>query len=522
MDPPDASTSRATSAPPTARFQISQRNHTYTTTIHGAPPSPTTPNASHGAAQPPEITLTQPIIVSKTNAKSSFPVINRPGLEFLRTSMASISQHGASQVAHPMEFGDTAGLVSAKFMETSATDLSPKCEDNIARRMPHAFRPSPNSPDRRASTTSLNDRDLLRAVLGRCHYETEVPHRRSTITDLKVESPRASHWSDEDQFANRKISEDSAKPRNFKRVNSKTSIITSQDSSSNNVMRAKHGKAVVDALEMMHNGTQFLKYGNYGFPHFRHFHLTMDNKMIQWYSKKKNQRKTRIEVTRINEVVFGLRAERFQNARRKQAPLPVDLERNSFTIVYDSRSKALDLIAIHPREFQIWIIGLSQLLNTVKQMGPKALGAVNHIFLSKSNSRQGKDTLDRKTRANQARILGDKRDFPARPSPGGDEMANLVQGFLVETKSGVRASTEAEIKDKLLKLEKHFANLKKKITGNKYKNSLQYSCMQATLEKVKIGSMRRSITKGELKECDAAIWRANVAMEALEHMMACI
>jgi len=48
----------------------------------------------------------------------------------------------------------------------------------------------------------------------------------------------------------------------------------------------------MDCLAYMKKGTSFLKYGKFGFPHFRQFQLSPDNRKLVWYSKSKKLSET--------------------------------------------------------------------------------------------------------------------------------------------------------------------------------------------------------------------------------------
>jgi len=47
---------------------------------------------------------------------------------------------------------------------------------------------------------------------------------------------------------------------------------------------------VVNALEYMRKGCSMLKYGRYGYPHFRYFELSMNCEEFTWYSPKQRTR----------------------------------------------------------------------------------------------------------------------------------------------------------------------------------------------------------------------------------------
>jgi hypothetical protein len=48
----------------------------------------------------------------------------------------------------------------------------------------------------------------------------------------------------------------------------------------------------VDVLAYMKKGTPFLKYGTYGYPHFRQFQISDDNSKLMWFSSNKKMKDT--------------------------------------------------------------------------------------------------------------------------------------------------------------------------------------------------------------------------------------
>mmetsp|Transcript_19737 Transcript_19737/g.27383 ORF Transcript_19737/g.27383 Transcript_19737/m.27383 type:complete len:508 (-) Transcript_19737:73-1596(-) len=253
----------------------------------------------------------------------------------------------------------------------------------------------------------------------------------------------------------------------------------------------------IDALEIMHQGTQFLKYGSFGFPHFRHFHLTADNTALQWYSKKKNPRKTCILFKYIEDIVIGQKMPKFQ---RHRAP---ELERSSFSIIYDG-GKTLDLIAIQPREFKIWITGLRELLKLTGEMGSESLADVNHLYMTVK-------TTAKIPESERKKMLG------FIPSAEGEAFPDMRRNSGHGDKQMFK-----EVSAEYAKIQKRLEVLEKKLGTQKYELSPQFRTMKGIIKNVQgqMKPLKDLMLDGEFKACDDKIWRASVALESLEHMMA--
>jgi len=111
----------------------------------------------------------------------------------------------------------------------------------------------------------------------------------------------------------------------------------------------------------MKRGTAMLKYGRRGFPHFRRFQLSEDLTRLIWYSSKKNVEETSIGIAEIKEVLEGQKTEVF-----KQCTQP-SLEKASFSIVYGTKTKTLDLVAKSYEEAKLWTKGLRGLMKANQQ-----------------------------------------------------------------------------------------------------------------------------------------------------------
>lgn len=248
----------------------------------------------------------------------------------------------------------------------------------------------------------------------------------------------------------------------------------------------------IDAIEMMRQGTQFLKYGSYGFPHFRHFHLSENNKFIQWYSKNKHPKKTTVAIADIKELVLGQKMEKF---RRHKAP---ELEKSSFSLIYSS-GKTLDLIAIQPREFKIWITGLNVLIKLAREQGEAALQGIQNLYMTVKTT---------------SKLEGEKTVMNAH----GDAFPTLNRG----SQRGDKAM-EKSVSKEVQKLRKRFADCEKKISAPKFMACTRYSSMKLILTDVEknLKILQGHFEDGAFQDCDDSVWRSQVSLESLEHMMAC-
>lgn len=130
----------------------------------------------------------------------------------------------------------------------------------------------------------------------------------------------------------------------------------------------------INPLIYMKKGAVFLKYGEYGYPHFRQFELTNDNMKIRWFSNAKTIDKSTVDICDINEIRLGQTTSKFLKH------LVPSLERISFSIIYCNYQKTLDLIASDAMDFKIWIEGIKYLLQMYNEDGPKGVENANVLF----------------------------------------------------------------------------------------------------------------------------------------------
>merc|ERR1719350_1370694 len=83
-----------------------------------------------------------------------------------------------------------------------------------------------------------------------------------------------------------------------------------------------------DAIKSMENGTTLLKYGKYGKPKFKMFHLSRDHKYLVWFSQKKSSEETRIRIKEIRKIAIGSESKVVEKTKK------AELQETSFTIFY--------------------------------------------------------------------------------------------------------------------------------------------------------------------------------------------
>merc|ERR1712228_768139 len=122
-----------------------------------------------------------------------------------------------------------------------------------------------------------------------------------------------------------------------------------------------------NVIESMEQGTTLLKYGKYGKPKYKMFHLSADHKYLEWYSQKKSSQETRIRIKDIKKISIGSDSKVVQKTKKK------DLHETSFTIFYgkpkDSEKmwKNLTVTAKNDKEAFVWAQGLKILSDASKQ-----------------------------------------------------------------------------------------------------------------------------------------------------------
>jgi len=108
----------------------------------------------------------------------------------------------------------------------------------------------------------------------------------------------------------------------------------------------------VKAVERMRRGSNLLKHTHYGFPHLRQFQLSDDKKRLVWYSGAKKKEDSVVYLEEVVEIKLGQQTPTFLHYR-----LPM-LEHLSFSLVYGTKGKTIDLTCKDEFEFDHWITGL--------------------------------------------------------------------------------------------------------------------------------------------------------------------
>merc|ERR1712083_90947 len=122
-----------------------------------------------------------------------------------------------------------------------------------------------------------------------------------------------------------------------------------------------------DVIESMEQGTTLLKYGKYGKPKYKMFHLSQDHKYLVWFSQKKSSEETRIRIKDIKKISIGSESKVVQKTKKK------DLHETSFTIFYgkptdsEKMGKHLTVTAKNDKEAFVWAQGLKILSDASKQ-----------------------------------------------------------------------------------------------------------------------------------------------------------
>lgn len=114
-----------------------------------------------------------------------------------------------------------------------------------------------------------------------------------------------------------------------------------------------------ELISAMHHGCELVKFTKSSAkPHPRMFRLDGDNQSVSWTSPSKNAGKSRVLVDSIKEIRLGQGTKGFDKGFEDKADL-------SFSIIYGSDFKTLDVIAPGPDEFKFWTNGLKYLLSVV-------------------------------------------------------------------------------------------------------------------------------------------------------------
>ncbi|XP_076116625.1 inactive phospholipase C-like protein 2 [Mytilus galloprovincialis] len=115
-----------------------------------------------------------------------------------------------------------------------------------------------------------------------------------------------------------------------------------------------------DCLSYMQNGSELIKVRSNSRQYHRIFTLNPDMTEIRWQPTSKKPHKARISVASIKEVRGGKTTEALKN--KEIAGIYQD--ECAFSIIFGDDFDSMDLIANTPDEANIWLTGLTCLINT--------------------------------------------------------------------------------------------------------------------------------------------------------------
>jgi hypothetical protein len=281
-------------------------------------------------------------------------------------------------------------------------------------------------------------------------------------------------------------------------------------------MRAASSPAYsTDALVELHKGCALMKYGLRGQPKFMIFQLSKDNKILEWFSDKKDREQTRIP---IEEMI------RIEKNQLHDARSDAELKVNSFSIVYNEENEnRLRLTAKNATEAYLWTEGLQKLIDKKDKNEP--LGNIKHLILDKQ---PGLDLHRRQSLAN----LMEKRTG----AMGANMRAKNVKKIRRELKA-IRKNHEKCTKDtKSKKFEETFKS--PEVIGvdggviktlDQHNKELEKSNIIAVLENIKErlgsldnqteqleGDMAQEMFDGCLQEIKIDAWNCSVDLVALQ------
>jgi len=272
----------------------------------------------------------------------------------------------------------------------------------------------------------------------------------------------------------------------------------------------------VDCLPYLKKGTPFLKYGRFGYPHFRQIQLSGDNTKILWFSRGKSTKETQIPLDSVTEIKFG---QQTANFHRHRAP---ELEKSSFSIIYENGHKTLDLIAKDPNEYRMWVEGLKSLLRLCKDGDLMSLLPLKELIVQLPVRRGRRSSVDIKehgTGKTADDLLPEASSSKKSTSddPHSPQKSWSLRLLGDKTLHKEVAQQYQEVKRKYLKRKEELRNIR-------MLTHPQYNSMSLLLKKVEesIQKVAEWYTSGDYEECDDELWRASVDLESLKNMMLAI
>jgi len=251
----------------------------------------------------------------------------------------------------------------------------------------------------------------------------------------------------------------------------------------------------VDVLPHMKRGHAFLKYGKYGYPHFRLVQLSHDNLDICWYTKHKRSKDSKVPLNLVDKLQLGQATSNF--ARH---PTP-ELARHSFSLLYGK--KTLDLIAKDSNEYEMWTRGLEKLLELLEKENSKHLVALKALpCLVRIRNRGYLDIVDFNTGTSATTLFGsieEKQNSLKSPYITQDrKLANKVKAFAKKVEAlSIQLRTE------------------------KYQLSKSYQSMDDMMKQIErsVEKMDTLLEEEDFRKVSDELWRAGVDFKALRYMM---
>lgn len=269
-----------------------------------------------------------------------------------------------------------------------------------------------------------------------------------------------------------------------------------------------------DALVELHKGSALMKYGRRGSPKFRMFQLSKDNKLLIWFSEKKDASQTRIP---IDDMV---RIEKNQQHDSRADP---ELRATSFTIVYNEDNEStLKLTAKNATEAYLWTEGLKKLIE--KKNNNEPLQSIKHLILDKQ---PGLDLHRRQSLAN----LMEKRTGAAGSAMRDKSVKKIRRELKNIRKNYEKAITSTKSK----KFEEAFSS--PEIIGvdggviktlDQHNKELERAAIDEVLESIVnrltsldqqvdgLNGMHEEMFDGSLQQIKADAWNCSVDLVALQ------
>jgi hypothetical protein len=240
----------------------------------------------------------------------------------------------------------------------------------------------------------------------------------------------------------------------------------------------------IDAIVQMKKGSAMLKYGRHGFPHFRRFQITDDLTKLIWFSRKKSLSETHVRVRDMRDILQGQQTDVFKQCTQRT------LEKASFSIIYGSKLKTLDVVAKSAEEGQLWVKGLKGLIKANKQgklhKVIQILVDVNFKDITKTNYRE---CTDEQRRKNESK-------YQSRP-----ELVHTIGTTLDQS-------------------EKIFQNLTKAAENQNVKNSVEYENVSLMIREIedRLQEISYGLTHktAELSDLKRDVWVLKVDVTVME------